>query len=109
MRALRDFDTPPPDLILLDLKMPGVNGFDLLTALKLHGHWRQIPVVVLTTSTAPEDRTRAYKHHANSYIVKPIDAGGFRRMIAELHRYWNTLNQPSGHKPMRLSFPERRS
>jgi len=94
-------------LVLVDLIMPGANGFDFLMAIKLHSRWRQIPVVVLTTSSDPADRTHAYKNHANSYIIKPEDAAGYRHMAEELHRYWYNFNQPTGDKPMHLPMPPR--
>jgi len=107
MNHLRDQEQPLPDLILLDLKMPEMNGHDFLAAIKLHSKWREIPVVVLTTSMTPEDRTLAYQHHANSYLVKPADAAGFRRLIREIRYYWHNLNQPPGDKPLRCSPSER--
>jgi len=96
---------PAPDLILLDLKMPGVDGLSFLTTFKLHGHWRRIPVVVLTTSAAPEDRSLAYQHHANGYVIKPRDIQGFRTLVRDLHRYWNQINQPAGDRPPRVLPP----
>jgi len=105
MEHLRDPQHAMPDLILLDLKMPGPDGFDFLSAIKVNSQWRRIPVVVLTTSLSPEDRDRAYDLHANSFVVKPVDGAGFRKMIAELHQYWNGLNQRMGSKPARLPSP----
>jgi len=93
---------PAPDLILLDLKMPGVDGLSFLTTFKLHGHWRRLPVVILTTSAAPEDRSRAYRHHVNGYVIKPRDVQGFRTLVHNLHRYWNQINQPAGDRPPRM-------
>ncbi len=102
---LHDSDTPLPDLILLDLKMPGLSGFDVLTTIKVHRQWRRIPVVILTTSFEADDRNRAYDGYANSYVVKPIEPSGFRRLIGEMRQYWSGLNQPSGDKPMRRPSP----
>jgi CheY-like chemotaxis protein len=77
-----------PDLVLLDLKLPGKRGNDLLAAVKRDPELRRIPVVVLTTSTADHDVTAAYDEHANSYIRKPLafaDLVALARLIGD---YW---------------------
>ena len=82
-----------PDLILLDLNLPKMNGMELLSTLKEDKELRSIPVVVLTTSDAESDRSMAYLRHANSYVVKPGDFGRFRTMIQDLSTYWCRWNR----------------
>jgi CheY-like chemotaxis protein len=88
-------DRPRPDVILLDLKLPRVDGHEVLAGIKEDPDLRDIPVVVLTTSDAETDRMRAYSHHANSYLVKPIDFERFRQMVDDLCLYWGVWNRPS--------------
>jgi CheY-like chemotaxis protein len=68
-------------------------GHEVLAAIKNDSDLRSIPVVVLTTSQAPEDKARAYRGHANSYLAKPMDFGEFTRMIKDLSQYWTVWNQ----------------
>ena len=83
-------DTVPPGLILLDIRMPGLDGHETLQLIREHENARTavIPVVMLTTSDDDEDIRKAYQMHANSYIVKPEDAEGFLRVIHSLDEYW---------------------
>lgn len=83
-----------PDIVLLDLKLPQMDGHDVLAAIKADPELRSIPVVVLTTSDAELDRARAYELHANSYLVKPVDFERFRQMANELSLYWGVWNEP---------------
>ena len=83
-----------PDVVLLDLGMPNVDGHQVLQAIKQDADLRTIPVVVITTSEMERDRSRAYDAHANSYVVKPIDFGRFHQMIRDLHLYWTVWNEP---------------
>lgn len=85
--------SPAPRLILLDLKIPKVDGFGVLTRLKSDPAARSIPVVVLTSSKMDEDVLRSYRLGANSYVVKPIDFGEFSRAIESLAAYWLSLNR----------------
>ena len=85
---------PRPDVILLDLNLPRMGGHEVLRTLKADDDLKTIPVVVLTTSDAEEDRHRAYAFHANSYLVKPTDFGSFRQMIGALTSYWGVWNRP---------------
>ncbi|MFT5468278.1 MAG: CheY-like chemotaxis protein [Verrucomicrobiales bacterium] len=85
-------DAPRPDVILLDLKMPKLDGHEVLKAIREDSNLAPIPVVVMTTSDAESDRARAYKHHVNSYLVKPADFAEFREMLHDLSRYWGTWN-----------------
>lgn len=86
--------SPRPDVILLDLKLPKVDGHEVLAAIKEDRNLHTIPVVVMTTSAAETDRARAYKHHANSYLVKPVDFDKFRQLVSDLSLYWGVWNQP---------------
>lgn len=85
---------PLPVAILLDLKMPKVDGLEVLRALKTHPAFRTIPVVVLTTSAEDSDVRAAYQLGANSYIVKPVDFEKFMEVAAQIDVYWRVLNAP---------------
>ncbi len=80
--------SPRPHVILLDLRLPKVDGLGVLSKLKESDDLRQIPVVVLTTSESERDIAQAYHHHANSYLVKPLDFKGFTQMMDTLGFYW---------------------
>ena len=82
-----------PKIILLDLKMPKVDGIEVLRKIKAEELTRKIPVVVLTSSKENPDIEKAYSLGANSYIVKPVDFDGFSKAIAELGFYWLLLNE----------------
>ena len=82
-----------PKLILLDLKLPKVDGLEILKKLKSHEHTRMIPVVVLTSSREERDIIDSYKLGVNSYIVKPVNFDSFAQAISELGLYWLLLNQ----------------
>lgn len=84
---------PWPSLILLDLKLPKVDGLEVLRQIKTHPHLRAIPVVVLTTSNEDLDIHNAYRLGANSYIVKPTDFGQFIEIAAQIELYWCVLNK----------------
>jgi CheY-like chemotaxis protein len=84
-------DSPPPDLILLDLKMPKKSGHQALEEIKGNPKLRRIPIVVLTTSKAEEDIVRAYNSGANSFIVKPTNFGALTEAMETLERYWFEL------------------
>ncbi len=79
---------PVPDLILLDLKMPGIDGFEVLKRIKEAPAVKRVPVVMLTSSEEEDDRLRSYKSGANSYLVKPISFDAFSRMIRSVVSYW---------------------
>lgn len=85
---------PIPALILLDLKLPKVDGIEVLRQLKRHPIYRAIPVVVLTTSAEGDDVTTAYRDGANSYIVKPVSFEKFIEVAAQIDLYWSVLNHP---------------
>jgi CheY-like chemotaxis protein len=81
-------DAPTPDLILLDLHMPRMNGIEVLAAVGRDDGLKHIPVVVLTTSDAPADVLAAYRLRCSSYIVKPVGFDAFAKTIEALTRYW---------------------
>lgn len=83
-----------PKLILLDLKMPRVDGMEVLRQVKSNELTRVIPVVMLTSSREDKDIIQCYQLGANSYFVKPVDFECFITAIASLSRYWLELNQP---------------
>lgn len=84
-----------PDVVLLDLKLPKVDGHQVLSAIKTDSELKKIPVVVMTTSDAESDRAKAYEHHANSYVVKPVDFEKFRQLVNDLCLYWGVWNEPA--------------
>ncbi len=84
--------TPMPILILLDLKLPKINGLDILKQLKTHPKYKFLPVVVLTSSNEMFDIKQAYELGANSYILKAINYDQLSRDISLIHRYWCGLN-----------------
>ena len=87
-------EKPLPVVILLDLKLPKVNGLEVLKFLKDHPRFNLIPVVVLTTSNEESDIQMAYQRGANSYIVKPVDFDNFMQIVDQLQKYWCILNIP---------------
>ncbi len=84
-----------PSIILLDLKLPRVDGLEVLRQLKAHPTFRTIPVVILTTSAEDRDIQTAYQLGANSYIIKPVDFAKFMEVAEQIDSYWTVLNQPS--------------
>jgi CheY-like chemotaxis protein len=84
---------PPPALVLLDLKLPRVDGLEVLRQLKGHPQFRHIPVVVLTTSAESADVRAAYDLGANSYIVKPVDFDKFVEVAGHIDLYWTLINR----------------
>lgn len=86
---------PWPVVILLDLKLPRVDGLEVLRQLKTHPKLAVIPVVVLTSSTEDRDMQTAYQLGANSYIVKPVNFDKFMDVAAQIELYWAVLNEPA--------------
>ncbi|HET7490198.1 MAG TPA: response regulator [Acidimicrobiales bacterium] len=80
--------TPPPDLVLLDLNLPGRSGHEVLEAIRLDAVLSAIPVVILTTSKAEEDILRAYNLHANCYVVKPVDFRALVEIVGKIEAFW---------------------
>lgn len=99
LEALRLVEDPDgqeplrPQVIFLDLRMPQVDGFEVLRKLRRAARTRDIPVVVISSSQRPEDVRRSYELGANSYLVKRIDAREPGSWLAEAARYWIQLNQ----------------
>jgi len=95
--AQRSFDHPPK-VVLLDLKMPKVDGMQVLKQLKSDARTRTIPVVLMTSSREERDRVNGYNSGVNSYLQKPVDFAEFRKIVKLLGRYWLATNQPPvGH------------
>ncbi len=87
-------ENPVPHVILLDLRLPKMDGLEVLQKVKNDEHLRRIPVVVLTSSSAERDLTRAYDNYVNSYLVKPVDFPKFTEMMKDLGFYWLGWNRP---------------
>jgi two-component system response regulator len=85
---------PKPGLILLDIKLPGVDGIEVLKKVKGDRNLRKIPVIMLTTSKRGQDIEEAYMHYANSYLTKPVGFKEFEEKVMQLDAYWMLLNQP---------------
>lgn len=83
---------PVPKVVLLDLKLPKIDGLEVLRRLKQDNRTKSIPIVVLTSSREEPDIERAYALGANSYIVKPVDFEAFARAVSDVGLYWLLLN-----------------
>jgi len=82
-----------PKLILLDLRMPKVDGLEVLKKIKSNDHTKNIPVVVLTSSTEDEDMVESYNLGVNSYVPKPVDFDAFSKAVSEVGLYWIVVNK----------------
>jgi CheY-like chemotaxis protein len=88
-------DAPRPDLILLDLNLPGVSGHEVLAAVKQDDALRSIPVVVLTSSESESEIRRAYENHANCFISKPVDFTSLIEVVGRIEHFWfSTVRLP---------------
>ena len=85
-------DAELPAVVLLDLKLPRIGGFDVLKAIRSHAETRYLPVVILTSSSEDEDMARSYAGGANSYVRKPVDFSEFASAVSQLGLYWMILN-----------------
>lgn len=94
-----------PRVILLDLKMPRIDGLEVLRRLKSDPRTRVIPVVMLTSSQEERDIAASYALGANSYVVKPVDLAQFNEALAAVGRYWGHISQPSPVAPANTSVP----
>lgn len=83
-----------PALVLLDLKLPRLDGHEVLRCMRADGRTRLTPVVILTSSIEERDRLKGYENGASSYIAKPVDFGQFREVASLLGVYWLVLNRP---------------
>lgn len=84
-------DAPTPDLILLDLNLPKMDGREVLRLIKSGDQLLAIPVVILTTSQAEEDVLKTYNLHANCYVTKPIDLHQFVKVVKSIEEFWMTI------------------
>lgn len=84
----------PPAVVLLDLKLPKVDGLEVLEKVKTDAKLRQIPVVMLTSSREERDLIRSYELGVNSFVVKPVDFNAFFEAIQDLGMFWAILNEP---------------
>jgi len=84
--------SPLPDIILLDLKMPGIDGHEVLRQIKGTDKLKRLPVIILTSSSDEGDRAMSYDNGANSYLVKPVNFDEFLKVVKQVSDYWITLN-----------------
>lgn len=84
----------PPAVILLDLKLPKLDGLEVLERLKSHAKYRAIPIVMLTSSREESDIVKSYEFGVNSFVVKPVDFNAFFEAIRDLGVFWAVLNEP---------------
>lgn len=89
---------PRPQMILLDLRLPKVDGLDVLDTVRTSGKFDEIPIVVLTTSRADTDVDTAYTSHVNSYLVKPVDFSKFAQLMTDIGGYWLAWNHYPGKR-----------
>ncbi len=83
---------PLPDIVLLDLKMPGIDGHEVLKRIKVTDKLKRLPVIILTSSRDEGDRAMSYDNGANSYLVKPVSFDAFLEVVKQVSDYWFTLN-----------------
>ena len=84
-------NVPTPDLILLDVNLPKKNGHEVLQIIKTTESTKQIPVIMLTTSSSEKDINLSYKHHANCFITKPVEVEAFLNAITSIEDFWLTI------------------
>ncbi len=92
--AFAGHNDAPPDVVLLDLKMPRVDGFEFLRELRANDPFKMIPVVVFTSSGDEGDRLKSFQLGANAYVEKPVDYEEFLQAIHAISAFWAVLNQP---------------
>jgi len=83
-------DAPRPDLILLDLNLPKMDGREVLAQIKRDDHLKTIPTIILTTSGAQADILRSYQLHANAYVSKPLQLDTFQSLVSSINEFWLT-------------------
>jgi CheY-like chemotaxis protein len=101
LEALRDRSAPLPDLILLDLNLPRMDGRELLSEIRADPRLTRLPVVVLTTSDAETDIVRSYELHANAYITKPVDLQRFLEVVREIDNFFVAVVKLPGRSESR--------
>jgi len=89
-----DRSTPDPAVVFLDLKMPRVDGLEVLNAVKSDESLKPIPIVMLTSSREEADLVRSYRLGVNAYVVKPVDFQSFMEAVREVGAFWAVLNEP---------------
>ena len=82
-----------PELILLDINLPKLNGYEVLKKIKTRESLKQIPVIILSTSSSPEDIKNSYGNFANCFISKPVDANDFLRLVSSIKEFWTSVVQ----------------
>ena len=92
--AYSDREPGPPAVVLLDLKLPKIDGLELLTIIRNHPETARLPVVILTSSREERDVTAGYQLGTNAYVVKPVEFSAFFKAIQELGIFWAVLNEP---------------
>lgn len=90
--------SPSPGILLLDINMPKMDGLETLKSLRESQEFRQLPVIMLTTSQTEEDRIKSYAFGANAYIVKPIGFENFSEAIKAINLFWKLVELPGGGK-----------
>jgi CheY-like chemotaxis protein len=87
-KAGRYSDAPTPDLVLLDINMPRMNGYEVLSWMRKTSDYKLTPVVILTTSSAEHDVMKSYEESANCYITKPVDLEQFHKVVSAIDSFW---------------------
>ena len=85
---------PLPSLVLLDIKLPKIDGLEVLERIRNHDHTQLLPVVMLTSSSEEHDIINSYQQGANSYVRKPVDSDQFASAVSQLGMYWLLINEP---------------
>lgn len=98
LRMLRDGSVERPRVVVLDIRMPRMDGLAFLEELRADADLTATPVFVLTSSTNEHDKRAAYRHHVAGYFVKPFEPDGLEEVVARLARYWARMELP-GHGP----------
>ncbi|PRP65831.1 response regulator [Nonlabens agnitus] len=94
--ASQNKQKPLPDLILLDVNLPRINGHEVLKYIKEHEDLKHIPVIMLTTSSSMDDISKSYRKHVNCYIVKPVESEEFLKAVIQIENFWfNIVKLPS--------------
>ena len=105
---------PQPGILVLDIKMPKIDGLAVLRYIRDDGHLRRLPVIMLTTSKAEEDRMKSYDLGANAYIVKPVGFDNFSKAVRTINLFWELVELPeteswyqlTNSSPSRILVPE---